>query len=161
MKNFREYYTGLEKGGKIDRDRDNNVIWITGHSRGAAIANLLAVQLRDYSYCPNEKIYAYTFACPRVTLQSIDQSKYQYIYNYNILADIFPHLPSSGILNSGYRLYGNIIELESFTNMHTKVVDEYEKSKGSSYNVMNVNESSDGLYLSWMKVLYGRQCKLR
>lgn len=155
MKNFREYYTGLEKGGKIDRDRDNNVIWITGHSRGAAIANLLAVQLRDYSYCPNEKIYAYTFACPRVTLQSIDQSKYQYIYNYNILADIFPHLPSSGILNSGYRLYGNIIELESFTNMHTKVVDEYEKSSGSSYNVMNkLTNHQMALYLSWMKVLY-------
>lgn len=154
MENFREYYIGLEKNGIIDRNRDNNIIWITGHSRGASVANLLAVQLRDYSYCPSEKIYAYTFACPRVTLQSIDQNNYQYIYNYNILADIFPHLPSSGILNSGYRLYGNIIELESFTRTHEEVVKEYEQSSGNSYSVLDkVMNHEMALYLSWLKVL--------
>ena len=154
MENFRAYYTDLEKSGKIDRDRNNNIIWVTGHSRGAAIANLLAVQLRDYSYCPDDQIYTYTFSCPRVTRQPIDQSKYRYIHNYNILADLIPHLPPSGPFGLGYQLYGNVIELESFTGTHDKVVKEYEKTNGSSYNVLDkVMNHKTALYLCWMKVL--------
>jgi len=36
---------------------------ITGHSRGAAVANLLAVKLHDEKV-PNSKVYDYNFACP-------------------------------------------------------------------------------------------------
>lgn len=43
-------------------------IWIMGHSRGAAVANLLASDLsQEEKYTTKNNIYAYTFATPNVT----------------------------------------------------------------------------------------------
>jgi len=43
--------------------KSNTRYVITGHSRGAAVANLLAVKLGEAGI-PNSKIYDYNFACP-------------------------------------------------------------------------------------------------
>ncbi len=59
--------------------------WITGHSRAAAIANILAIDLtEEYG---EEHVYAYGFATPAY---SKSQTNYENIKNYVIPGDIVP-----------------------------------------------------------------------
>ena len=94
----------------------NNVnILISGHSRGAAVANLIGAFLDDnYSY-PNN-VYVYTFATPNVTTKAKTTSpneKYKNIFNIVNPEDFVTKvLPSKW----GYGRYGNTIVLPSKTN---------------------------------------------
>ena len=54
------------------------VYWLTGHSRGAGIANILAARLVN----AGKTVYAYTFASPNTTTSSsATNSKYNCIFN--------------------------------------------------------------------------------
>ncbi len=64
---------------------------ITGHSRGAAVANLLAVKLME-SGVPASNIYDYNFACPDVACKRSFPS-YGNIYNLCNREDIVPYVP--------------------------------------------------------------------
>lgn len=81
----------------------NNVLWITGHSRGAAIANILAAKRVD----SGNTVFAYTFATPNTTTASetvAQSAKYSCIFNIINKEDFVPRLP----LNEkwGFRRYG-------------------------------------------------------
>ena len=55
--------------------------WVTGHSRGAGVANLLAHDLNQRY--PADQVYAYTFASPRVASKTIlPSTKEKNIFNY-------------------------------------------------------------------------------
>lgn len=71
---------------------------ITGHSRGAAIANIVAKVITDR----NEKTFAYTFASPTVT-EDEDAEQYTNIFNFINTDDIVPYLPPEEL---GLGLYG-------------------------------------------------------
>ena len=67
------YLTGNDK----ERDR----IWITGHSRGAAVTNLLGGKLsQNQVYAKRENIHAFAFACPNTTTSPVS---YKNILAYN------------------------------------------------------------------------------
>ena len=59
--------------------KDGTKYWITGHSRGAAVANLLAKRKTDEYGQAN--VYAYTFATPRVSTKA-KKKGYENIRNY-------------------------------------------------------------------------------
>ncbi|MBR2714986.1 MAG: hypothetical protein IKB73_02120, partial [Ruminococcus sp.] len=62
-------------------DRDHCKFLITGHSRGAAVANLLAKSLIDIHGSDN--VYAYTFATPNTTTnEDYSSSRYKGIFNF-------------------------------------------------------------------------------
>lgn len=67
----------------LNFSKGNNKILVTGHSRGAATANLVAAKLIDteeFAYADN--VYAYTFATPNPTSESSrTNSKYNRIFN--------------------------------------------------------------------------------
>jgi len=91
VKKALEEYLGDKKG------KDNLKIWITGHSRGAAVANLLAADITDSGFAPKENIYAYTFATPNgSTLAYGDVSgmgtEYENIWNIVNPEDFVPYL---------------------------------------------------------------------
>ena len=73
--------------------KSNTVIWITGHSRGAAIANIMGARLKDNGY----KSFAYTFATPNTTTKSATTVKNNYKHIFNILnaEDFVPRVPMS------------------------------------------------------------------
>ena len=70
--------------------------WITGHSRGGALAGLLAARLPQKLGSRNGGIYAYTFESPAVTdgaQAAAAQGNCSYIHNYLCSDDIVPMVP--------------------------------------------------------------------
>lgn len=82
----------------IETAKNNNITGnikyvITGHSRGAAVANLLSVKLMENGVSP-ENIYNYNFACPDVACRTFFTS-YSNIFNLCNREDPVPFLPGN------------------------------------------------------------------
>lgn len=67
-------------------------VWITGYSRGGAVANCLAADL------PQDELYCYTFAAPSTVSAERNHQPYPGIFNIVNPLDLIPRLPmnSSG-----------------------------------------------------------------
>ena len=95
----------LSEGGKVK-------YWITGQSRGGALANLIAAKLPArlaQTGAVNEGIYAYTFEAPAVTEPAFAaNADYSYIHNYVCGDDLVPRVPMWGMVR-----YGVDIELKT------------------------------------------------
>lgn len=79
----------------------NPIFLVTGHSLGAAVANLVAEHLnscKDTNHCPGSRtekdIYAYTFATPK-TVKNKQGSDSQNIFNILNNNDIVPLVPTN------------------------------------------------------------------
>lgn len=95
----------------------NKSILITGHSRGAAIANLLGAHFeKDNDY----KAYTYTFAAPYTTTDS-NAENYKTIMNVMNTDDLIAHLPLKGW---GFKKYGKMYTIS--------VEDSYENKLGTA-----------------------------
>ena len=115
-------------------------IWITGHSRGAAVGNLLAGDLNDiainktvnnnniqwldrFKELKPENIYAYLFAVPSVVVDrdcsvqvrdlEDDTSPYSNIYNYVNPQDFVTYMP---LPQWGYAKYGKLLTIPNDSN---------------------------------------------
>ena len=67
---------------------------ITGHSRGASVANMLGGIIANTDYLDTNKVYLYTFGTPNVTTESDCHSeKYGFIYNIEGIEDLCATLP--------------------------------------------------------------------
>jgi len=87
--NLYEYLAGLRRAGLYNVE--DGIIFITGHSRGAAVANLLAGELnRTQVLVRQENLHAYTFATPNTTLRPI---AYRNIFNFVNAEDFVVYLP--------------------------------------------------------------------
>ena len=88
--------------------------WITGQSRGGALANLIAARLPgklQENNLDNQGIYAYTFEAPAVVEpDNEDQgnSAYNYIHNYYCTDDIVTRIPPWNM-----KLYGVMHQLNT------------------------------------------------
>ena len=74
--------------------------WITGYSRGGALANLLAVKLPALLADRNTGIYAYTFEAP-ATVNGDAALEAPYIHNYICEDDPVVHIPVWGMTRHG------------------------------------------------------------
>ncbi len=156
------------KNNSIDKDKIK--LLISGHSRGAATANLLAAKLIDEatansSSCMVNKndIYTYTFATPNTAKTSVgtNAQKYKTIFNIVNPEDFVTKVL---LRNWGYGRYGETYTLPSKTNdsnynvylnkMRTyftqftgELYDPYKKGELKTYKmVKNFSENVDGLY---------------
>lgn len=88
-------------------DVDNCYILITGHSRGAAISNLIGAQICDKDdFLETNKTYVYTFACPNnTTAQDSGASRYNIIHNIVNPEDAVPMVPPN-VEGWDYSRYG-------------------------------------------------------
>lgn len=93
----------------IGADNKNIKYLVTGHSRGAAVANLVAAELTKSGLTKKENIYAYTFATPMVSTLAAEDG-YQNIFNIISGEDFVTRVP----LNEwNYKRYGIDLMLPS------------------------------------------------
>ncbi|MDR0884367.1 MAG: hypothetical protein LBN05_07175 [Oscillospiraceae bacterium] len=69
-------------------------LWLTGFSRGAATANLVAAKLDDWGGVAHDHLFAYTFATPlNTTNANAKTAAYNNIFNIVNPVDLVPILP--------------------------------------------------------------------
>ena len=135
-----------EKEENTERTR---IVWFTGHSRGAAVANILAGKYTDGQYnskgellVEKEHVFGYTFACPAVSCGLTNkQLNYKNIYNYNNGGDLIAGMP---LEDWGYQRYGTDIKLDlkDRENFKQRFLNDINKeyvaplSSGAEINVL-------------------------
>lgn len=107
---FNQYVADLEAKGKMDPSIPRS-IFITGHSRGAGIANLLGAHFEKEA---NYKSYTYTMASPYTTTDTNAES-YNTIFNIRNKDDLVTYLP---LYDWGFRKYGETLTIS--------IEDKYE-----------------------------------
>lgn len=108
------------------------VIWVTGHSRGAAIANILGARLENLGY----DTYTYTFAAPNTTTaaNAATATAYKSIFNIVNSDDFVPCLPMT---QWGFRRYGRTASVS--------VAKNYEKEWESLLSKFDYNPDTFGM----------------
>lgn len=97
-------------------DPTDSYILITGHSRGAAVSNLLGKILYEDKFFKPENSYVYTFASPNVTTsQDCDSDEFGFIWNIVNAEDVVPTVPFYRD-NWHFRKYGHTKTLSNYTN---------------------------------------------
>lgn len=99
-----------------DFNENNIVYWVTGHSRGAAIANIIGAYYEN----AGKKAFTYTFASPNTTMAG-NVSTYRSIFNIVNSDDFVPCLPMSAW---GYSRYGRTAKA-SIKNSYEKQWEEF------------------------------------
>ena len=139
----------------IEASRDDGrdvVVLLTGHSRGGAIANLVASELDDALAVKAAKadiqshakaadspsnlsqvsaVYAYTFASPATTMsEQAHAERYDNIFNIVNPSDIMPYLPlrAWGYERYGVNLYLPAIDDEGFDAGYADMRRAYEQT---------------------------------
>lgn len=117
---------------------------VTGHSRGAAVANLLAVDL-DGKYAYKDNIFVYTFASPTVS-KNAQTVGYENIFNIINPEDLVPKLPPESM---GYGRYGYTLRLpiasaystkalrSTFTKLLQNTKTQFTQLTGANYRTDN------------------------
>ncbi len=105
---------------KLDR-RNGFKFWIVGHSRGAAVANLVAAKLDESAVLAQPSdIFAYTYATPNVTTRDNTQSElYLNIFNVVNPEDFVTYAPPP---QWGYWKYGRVFSLPTVVEGSKKSV---------------------------------------
>lgn len=120
-------YKYLSKNS-LDITKGNVKIIISGHSRGAAVSNLITKKLDDKYNSNRNNVFCYTFATPNVSKSSdITDSKYNNIFNFVNPEDFVTKLLPSAWK---FRRYGTTLTLPSSTN-------ESKNSYKTYYSNMN------------------------
>lgn len=138
---------------KDKKIKDPDIV-ITGHSRGAAVANLLAKDLIDAKENMDDKdpeyyntVTAYTFATPYNTLQEdYNDSKYNNIYNFCFTDDFVPQVPMK---SWNYYKYGQTVEAnsEQLSLTNSKFNKLRLKIRSTNHNITYASKETDDLIL--------------
>ena len=132
-------------------DFSNMQFVITGHSRGGAVANLLAARMQDDRVAQNKfyPIYTYTFASPDVV--KTDEKKahvYSSIFNIGNANDYVTWLPESAVIKGwGWEKFGNSCwyaeDWNDYKNFCQKLTFDFEE-RTNAYHLQ-------GLYLGYLR----------
>lgn len=75
----------------VEKETSDIKVWITGYSRGGAVAGLTSTKLIEKNLVSEENLYCYTFEAP-ASLGMEDNREYKSIYNYINPNDIVTYL---------------------------------------------------------------------
>lgn len=127
-----------------DYDDNHTIILVTGHSRGAAVSNILAGWLNKNTSIPSRQIFGYTFACPAVSTDA--DTTLTNIYNYNNPGDLITLLP---LEKWGYKRNG--IDIKSYTQIQkSNIYYQFERL----YGFECLSEDEPTRYLSILEPLF-------
>jgi len=149
---YKELIDYMVEYGKEGKSLRECKIWLTGHSRGAAVANLLSVvYLRSTLGISPDNIYTYCFATPNCVKESASHVK-TYVRNYVLGGDIIPYVPMQGA-GWQYRRFGEteIIENGSY-GLNSPYSAEYF-SESLRFYVPTPHKFMDVVYPAIAKIL--------
>lgn len=130
LKAFDSYVSELEASGRLDSSAKRS-IFISGHSRGAAIANLLGAYFEDSA---DYQSYVYTMATPYSTTHA-NAGSYKSIFNIVNEDDLVPYLP---LESWNFKKYGKTLSINAKTyedsNPIGDRVDTFEFLFGRDYD---------------------------
>lgn len=138
MRAASEVVEDLEERLGEDAGKDVTLLF-TGHSRGAATANLAATYADDRALslrplATHDDIYCYTFATPEVTtFGDVDDPLYDNIFNILNPSDLVPRLP---LATWGFSRYGHDLWLpgygdEGFDGSYERTSAAFEEIVGN------------------------------
>lgn len=135
MDDLEDYLVDARRG--FPGAKSGNKFLVTGHSRGAAVANLLAARLSYSDYATAGNVYAYTFATPKVSTKATE-SGYTNIFNIVTGEDFVPQLP---LTKWSFKRYGVDLLLPSqsyyssneFFDVSEKAYKKFEILTGKSF----------------------------
>lgn len=142
---------------KYSINKEDCVLLLTGHSRGAATANLLAAKIINDGHIKPESIFTYTFASPTLTRsEEVDSEKYGSIFNFINSEDFVTRcMPPQW----GYKRYGKTLVLPCKNNfvdykMYLKKVNSYYSilvPDNEYYPFRNSTDTMDSLFNKLIK----------
>jgi hypothetical protein len=127
----REVYGELLRHFVSDEvDEDHTIVWLTGHSRGAACANLIAGWLSsdEFEQANPEHVFAYTYACPSVSTEA--DTTLTNIHNFNNPGDLIPLLP---LADWDFKRYGQTHILDNSPEQLRNVRQQFSVATGHAY----------------------------
>ncbi len=140
----------------------NPIFLVTGHSLGAAVANLVAEHLnscKDTNHCPGlrteKDIYAYTFATPKTEndITKYDNKKNQNIFNILNNNDIVTFVPTNfskpNWSDNGWTRYGRDFRITMPLYLNSRFL------KMSGTDVFGVGGHAMSTYRHWLEILPG------
>ena len=124
---------------KYGLNTDDTVFWVMGHSRGAAVANILSAKLID----KGNTVYAYTFAAPNTTVSSsASAAKYACIFNLVNEDDFVPCVPMNAW---SFKRYGVSATLDMTSSMENEWHTLVGKMWYNQMSAKNLNALIDKL----------------
>lgn len=129
----------------ITTKAEDNIIWITGHSRGGAVANLFGAMITNsQNFALRDNIYIYTFGSPNTTTKA---GIYNNIYNIINPDDIITVLPPD---KWGFHRFGNTIELPRDSAVYSRMKRNfYELTEGAEYISLGGTEEFKQIVTRW------------
>ncbi len=148
---MQELYDRMQSD-EAEYDAAHTIVWTMGHSRGAAVSNIVAGELTG-GYCPSlaldfsglvtpDRVFSYNFACPNVSRNSrVTSSSFSNIHNFNSQDDLIPIVPME---DWGYERYGETVVLgdvdrENHLQQFSRVVKHaYSGTQNTPYFIEQV-----------------------
>lgn len=140
----------------------NPIFLVTGHSLGAAVANLVAEHLNscdNTNHCPGSRtekdIYAYTFATPKTEndITKYDNKKNQNIFNILNNNDIVTFVPTNfskpNWFDNGWTRYGRDFRITMPLYLNSRFL------KMSGTDVFGAGGHAMSTYRHWLEILPG------
>ncbi len=139
----KEVYSYLEE----HKSASDVVFWVMGHSRGAAIANIVAADLID----AGNNVFAYTFATPNTTVNPYaNETRYGSIFNIVNEDDFVPRLP---LETWEFEHYGKTAVVDMTSSMesewHDLADDSWWYNQMSDDTMGNLIGAFEGVADSW------------
>ncbi|MBQ7345597.1 MAG: leucine-rich repeat protein, partial [Oscillospiraceae bacterium] len=146
MNSANKVYDAMRQAFALDGvDADHRIIWISGHSRGAACVNIIAGWLASGEFAKTEHTFAYTYACPSVS--KVADESLTNIYNFNNIGDVVTMLP---LTRDGwdYKRHGQtiILDVDQIDNFKNRFYDVAKES----YVGQETNVNYEELLGGWM-----------
>ena len=133
---------------------------ITGHSRGAAVANIIGSHIVQQDLYDTQNCYIYTIACPNVTTFSEEVAKspdFDFIWNIINAEDVVPAIPFNRAGNWNYRKFGNIKVLaNAWSAGRQRFYDELRPRMNRTYHYLTDKDYQPSGVGSFITVQLGK-----